>query len=162
MTLLDNWGLVVGLISSTTMFYRMNLGMEQEFSDKEELVKDPLGFAVDNAVTFTEFQADSWKSIEALFAAIQFRNFYNRFRPIVDPSSSKICMVIVFGFFLLAIAQVQVAATVAAGTADPKINNIIGGLMAVIVASWWAVIDHGKALKKSVEKLRIKQKKESS
>src|ERR1039457_424974 len=73
--LIDYWGAVAGFISATIMFYRMNIGMDQEFSDNQEIVKDPLGFAVKKTATFNEFQADSWKASDALFAAIQFRTF---------------------------------------------------------------------------------------
>lgn len=151
-SLVDNWGLFGGSISAGIMFYRMNIGMGQEFSDKEEIVKDPLGFAVKKTATFNEFQADSWKASDALFAAIQFRTFYQRFRLLVDPLYSKICVLIMFAVTILLIVEMQIAAA----TPDPKINNLIGGAVALIVALWWAIVDHGKALKKSVEKLRIK------
>lgn len=150
MTLVDNWGAVGGFISAVVMFYRMNLGMEQEFSDQEEIVKDPLAFAVKKKATFNEFQADSWKAVDALSAAIQFRTFYRRWRLAIDPLFSKICVLIVLAAFIVSILFAQLAAS------DPKINNLIGGIVAIIVVFWWAIVDHGKALKKSVEKLRIK------
>lgn len=151
MKLIDYWGAVAGFISATIMFYRMNIGMDQEFSDNQEIVKDPLGFAVKKTATFNEFQADSWKASDALFAAIQFRTFYKRFRLLVHPDYSKICALIVLAIFILLIVEAQNAAT-----PDPKINNFIGGGVAIIVALWWAIVDRGKALKKSVETLRIK------
>lgn len=149
MKLLDNWAAIIGFLIAIAMFYRMNLSMEQEFSDQEEIVKDPLAYAVRTTVTFGELQANNWKAFDALVMAIRFRTFYQRFRLLVDPLYSKICVLLMLGIFITLIIFAQLAKS------DPKINNIIGGAFAVIIGFWWVVVDHGKALKKSVDKLRV-------
>lgn len=146
--LLDNWGAIAGIVGAVIMFYRMNLAM-QEFSDKEEIVKDPLGFAVKETATFDEFKANSWKAFDAHFAAIRFRTFYKRFRLLIDPFYSQLCMFALVGVFVLLLIELQIMKT------DAKINNVIGGVLLSTFAFWWCIVDHGKALKKSVEKLRV-------
>lgn len=149
MTLLDNWVAGVGFFSAIVMVYRMFLSMGNEFSDDEQIVKDPLAYAARTTITFNEFEANSWKAFDVLVTAIRFRTFCRRFRPLIDPRDSKLCALFVLGAFVLLLVVAQIA------KADPKVNNVIGGIAVVAIALWWAIVDHGKALKKSVERLRV-------
>lgn len=146
---LENWLALIGGITVVFMLYRINLVLAQEFPDEGAFVKDPLAYAVSSTIDFNKFKENSWMGFEALWAAIQFRTFYKRFTPLISPRDAKILAIVMLFLFIavLVIAQIM--------KAEPKVNGIIGASTAVMNVVWWAIIEHGRILKKSVDKLRI-------
>ena len=125
------------------MFYRMNLTMSQEFSDKEEIVKDPLAYAVKTTITFDEFKANSWGAFDALLAAIRFRAFYMRCRLLIDPYYSIICILLVLGVFIMTLVYVQIWATISNPQISDltKIHSAISSIVIVVLLFWWAIVE---------------------
>ena len=131
------------------VLYRVNLVLGQEFPEEEPFIKNPLGYAVSEDIDFIKFRSSSWKAVEALSAAMRFRTFYKRFMPLISPRDARL-----FSLLVLAIA-VGIVVVVQIMNAGPRLNGTIGAIVTIINLVWLALIEHGKSLKKSMDKLRV-------
>lgn len=141
--------LIIGGCSMAFMIYHIHLVLAQEFSEEDTSVKDPLAYAVSPTIAFNKFNENSWRGFEALWAAIQFRSFYKRYTPLLSPRDAKISGFVMLCLFINVIVFAQLA------KANPEVNSIIGATTTAINLLWFVIIEHGKILKKSVEKLRV-------
>ncbi len=140
-----------GSLSEIFILYRIFLKLDQEFSDDDKLVKDPFTCAASTTIDFNKFKEDSWKGFQALWAAIRFRTFYKRFTPLISPREAKLCGVVMAALFVVLVVVAQMT------NVDPSKGNRLIGAAAMVWNTFWAgIIEHGKTLKKSVEKLQTR------
>jgi hypothetical protein len=130
------------------------LVLPQEFSDEDELVKNPLVKAVHPSVDFNKFKEKSWRGFEALWAAIRFRTFYKRFALFISPRDARICLFVMAILFIALLCVAQMMKT--DSNQNANINGYIGAVAVAVNGLWWIIIEHGRILKKSVDKLQTK------
>lgn len=131
------------------MLYHIYLQLLLEFPEEDSIVKDPVAYAAMSTIDFNKFKEDNWKGFEALWAAIQFRTFYKRFRLLISPQYAMFSILLMLAFFMIVAFVAQTL------KADPEVNGYIGGFAALGAVSWRILIERGKILKKSVDKLRV-------
>ena len=136
-----------GAVTTFALFFRV-LSISEEFPEEDGIVNDPVSTAVSDTVSYEQFKADNWKAFTALWAAMQFRSFYCRFRPLLAPTQGPLCAI-----FLLVLYSVLYV--FAFTEWHPIVQGVVGGVASIINVSWIALIEWGKKLKNTVERLKI-------
>lgn len=149
-----NWNVVdissaVGGITTVILLFRILFIIDHEFSEEDKIVKNPLSAAVDESTTYAKFRSNDWQAYAALWAAMRFKQFFKFFEFILEPKSSKLCVVVLGALYLGLIvpAYAQPWSTVTQG--------LIPALAALVNTVWLIIIERAKRLKKSVANLKL-------
>ena len=135
--------LLMGIVSFCIAFGRALLVLDQEFSDDDDMIANPLSATVSPGTDYDGFRAKSWSGFEALWAAMRFRTFYRRYRPLLHRDHAVVCLI----FMLSAVVVVVFVSSVQ--QVGPQTQRGIGMVIGILSSSYYVLIERGKSLKKA-------------
>jgi hypothetical protein len=140
---------LVGHAVFVVTFFRALLILEQEFSDDDDMIKDPLSATLNPATDYNGFRAHSWAGFEALWAAAQFRAFYRRYRPLLNYGQAVPCLLSML-FMVITVVFVSYVQNL-----GPIVQGGIGTIVGFLSSCYFMLIERGKSLKKAAIRLKI-------
>jgi hypothetical protein len=138
-----------GFASIFILFLRVFIMTEAEFHKDDPIIKNPFEYAVSTKVTKVRFKEESWRGFKALWAAMQFQIYYDRYRPFVDPKQAQQILVIfaIVLFGVIIVTSIQ--------EFKPENVSYFVGSCGFINTCWIVTIERGKLLKKTIERSRV-------
>lgn len=139
----------LGGLTFILTFVRALLIIDQEFSDDDQMIKDPLSTTLNPATDYEGFRSKSWHGFEALWAAVRFRGFYRRFRPVLEQGHA-VTLLMSMLFALIAVVFVSTVEKL-----GPLVQGGIGVSVGFLSACYLVLIERGKSLKKAAIRLKV-------
>lgn len=136
----------VAIIGYLIVFYRAFFTLSTEFSENDEVVKQPFTYAASASITFTNFKDQEWKAFKALIAATKFHEYCQRYSFLIYPRDAKILLVVTTSVLIVVFLE--------SASVDDATRKIIGAIASSTALFWLLIIERAKNLKKNVNLLR--------
>ncbi len=123
--------------------------LDGDLTITQQVLGDPVGFAVQPSATYDEMRADKWKGLRAVVIADKLEWYMRNFRLLLNTRSGyAVCLIFMAQFVLL---------FVFAGIAAPDTlaRQYVLGFAVACIMLWVVMIEKCKSMKKAVELLRV-------
>ncbi len=144
------WALEI-LAAMTSLFgaARILFVLDGNLTISQQVLNDPVVFAVKPCATYAEMRDDGWKGLRAVVIADKLAWYMQSFRLLLNTKwAYAICLIFMAQFVLLFV----VARVIAPGTSA---SQIVLGFAAVIILAWNLLIERCRSMKKAIELLRV-------